>query len=190
VQLPSACALERRTGGSCVITGVGADWFSVSTGCAHCHGITLYQSLLTGAARSSAGVRTATTAPDLNAPELARSICSPVTAQQGTTVRFAGQFIVQQHRDALMAQRCGRSLPLIAVTGVGVASARPHLLAWTRPPLGLKAACLPSGKRLDLSTPPGVTNIVDVSVAFNRIIVTGQRLDGTTRLYSAPWPRC
>jgi hypothetical protein len=56
--------------------------------------------------------------------------------------------------------------------------------------LGLSAVCLPSGERLTLSTPAAVRNILDVSVAFNRIIVTGERRDGTARLYSAPWPVC
>jgi hypothetical protein len=190
VPLTSGCALARQTGGICVITGIGSDWLSDFNGCATCDQVASYESLSTGAELTQGEVSTKRSAPDLDTPGLIRSICPPIQAAPGAKVIFAGNYIVQTRKRRLVVQRCGRARSVIAATNASFVSARAHLVAWTTGPVTLNAACLPSGKHVLLSTPSGVTNVVGLSVAYNRLVITGERQNGTVRLYTSRWPQC
>jgi hypothetical protein len=68
---------------SCSISGVGADWISVSTAdCDHCAELTLFQNLATG--QVSPDPTAVRTLPDLNSSTLASPICSPLRLPPST----------------------------------------------------------------------------------------------------------
>ena len=182
--IPAACL--DAPGAECLPDIVGSVWIEYDEASVRLGDVFVFQNITTGQVRANPA--NATTVPDLNSPELAEHLCSPVRRPAKGTIRPDGQFAIASGPSGTFLERCGRSLhlalgngPFLTITG--------RALFWLAGPHGpIDGISLPSLQQFTIAGPPGDQIFLSVSDRYLYVEAAASPA-ALARVWSAPLPR-
>jgi hypothetical protein len=181
--IPAAC-LDTR-GAECLPDTVGSDWIEYDETSVRLGDVLVFQNITNGQARANPA--DATTVPDLNSPELADHLCSPVRRPAKGTITPDGQFAIVTGPTGTFLERCGTRLHLALDNGPFL-TITARALYWLAGPHGpINGILLPSLRRFTIPGPPG--DLIYMSVSDRHLYVEAAAPPSPlTHVWSAPLP--
>lgn len=202
------CGLDSECENITAVANAGSDWLQFSEsacpGDEHCTFWNEFENIHTGAVEPDPAVEGGHEIADLDSPELAQPICSPLTIPEGFNIftapgpgelTFQGRFALAtsptpKGGSQTYLEECGTRLhQLIESTGPGAqtepVASSPHAIVWQQTPAELTLEFLPSRRRFAIHLPNTVGPIVtELALTDNHLYATGR----ADTLWRAPSP--
>jgi hypothetical protein len=202
------CGLDSECENVTAVANAGSDWLEFSEsacpGDEHCTFWNAFENIQTGAVEPDPAVEGGHEMADLDSPELAQPICSPLTVPEGFNIftapgpgelTFEGRFALATSPgpnggSRTYLEQCGTRLHQLIesngpATQASPVAASPHAIVWQQTPANLTLEFLPSRRRFAIKLPKTAGPIVtELALTDNHLYAIGQ----ANTLWRAPFP--
>jgi hypothetical protein len=192
------CGIDSECENITAVANAGSDWLEFSEsacpGDEHCTFWNVFENIQTGTVEPDPAVEGGHQMADLNSPELARQICSPVTVPEGVNIftapgpgelAFQGRFALATSPSPdggsqTYLEECGTRLHQLIesngpATQASPIAASPHTIVWQQTPAKLTFEFLPSLRRFVIDLPKAAGPIIgELALTDNHLYAIGQ----------------